>query len=229
MEYIEKNHISKNADILLKHFQENIIEKNLIEGYYPNQRTLENKNHTCSNNVVIENYWIKLSEYLILYEQFKTLYLSKIENIELEYTHKMTKDTSSYVILLKIVYKTIKELQLNSKTTYIELEIFFHQMLRNKKDGEMYVFNIGKYGAILFHSCVEDYINKHKWFTTKKIYTETNITAPNTYEQYVIYSFPFNNKIKLLILDTENKNKTLDNVSGFYLEDMLLKFKEVVI
>jgi len=105
MKYLEEEHISKNTDVLLKHFQTNITKKESVQSNYPNEKHLKNKNYFCSNYVVIENYWIKLSEYLILYEEFKKLSLLEIKTIELQYIEGRLKNRDYYSIILKILYK----------------------------------------------------------------------------------------------------------------------------
>ena len=126
----------------------------------------------------------------------------------------------------------MENFQLLSTTTYKELEEYFSNNLYDKilvgDEKREFVFIIGEYGAVLFHRCIYNYLKDNIFVTI-----EANVLSSqknNVFEyQYVKYQLANGIRIKLIIQDEEyNDDTEREESSGFPLQSMLLKFKEIV-
>lgn len=128
----------------------------------------------------------------------------------------------------------MKNFQMLSTTTYSDIEEYFRSALYdevwkrdNPKETITFVYTVGEYGAMLFNRCItnfsEDFnINIQSNFLSLK--------EPTQFEkQFVKYDLPNGFSLKLEIEEKKYlENIEREEVSGFPLESMLLKFKEIV-
>lgn len=128
----------------------------------------------------------------------------------------------------------MKNFQMLSTTTYSDIEEYFRSALYdevwkrdNPKETITFVYTVGEYGAMLFNRCITDFsedfnINIQSNFLSLK--------EPTQFEkQFVKYDLPNGFSLKLEIEEKKYlENIEREEVSGFPLESMLLKFKEIV-
>ena len=128
----------------------------------------------------------------------------------------------------------MKNFQMLSTTTYSDIEEYFRNALYdevwkrdNPKETITFVYTVGEYGAMLFNRCITDFsedfnINIQSNFLSLK--------EPTQFEkQFVKYDLPNGFSLKLEIEEKKYlENIEREEVSGFPLESMLLKFKEIV-
>lgn len=128
----------------------------------------------------------------------------------------------------------MKNFQMLSTTTYSDIEEYFRSALYdevwkrdNPKETITFVYTVGEYGAMLFNRCITDFsedfnINIQSNFLSLK--------EPKQFEkQFVKYDLPNGFSLKLEIEEKKYlQNIEREEVSGFPLESMLLKFKEIV-
>lgn len=125
----------------------------------------------------------------------------------------------------------MKNFQLLSTTTYKDLEEYLSNNLYDKISVEdrkrEFIFTIGEYGAILFNKCVTNFARDFELDIKSNIISLQKASASE--EQFVKYDMPNGVTIKLLIQEEEySENVEREEVSGFPLQSMLLKFKEVI-
>ena len=125
----------------------------------------------------------------------------------------------------------MKNFQLLSTTTYKDLEEYFSNNLYDRISVEdrkrEFIFTIGEYGALLFNKCLTNFA---KDFELDIKFNVLSLQKASAFEkQFVKYNMPNGVTIKLLIQEEEySENVEREEVSGFPLQSMLLKFKEIV-
>ena len=125
----------------------------------------------------------------------------------------------------------MENFQLLSTTTYEDLEKYFSNNLYDKiyvgDNKREFIFTIGEYGALLFHKCVTNFAEDFELDIKSNIFSLQKVSAFE--EQFVKYDMPNGVTMKLIIQDEEySENVEREEISGFPLQSMLLKFKEVI-
>lgn len=125
----------------------------------------------------------------------------------------------------------MKNFQLLSTTTYKDLENYFNDNLYNQivVGGEKreFVFNIGEYGAILFHRCIEVYLKDNSFIIAESSLVSSEKEIPQG--QFIKYHLANGIKLHFIIEDEEyNDDTQREDLSGYPLNSMLLKFKEII-
>lgn len=125
----------------------------------------------------------------------------------------------------------MENFQILSTTTYKDLEKYFSSNLYDKiyvgNEKREFIFIIGDYGALLIHKCLTDFAEDFKLDIKSNVSSLQKVDAFE--EQFVKYDMPNGVTMKLLIQEEEySENVEREEVSGFPLQSMLLKFKEVI-
>ena len=120
--------------------------------------------------------------------------------------------------------------QMSHKTTYKDLEEYFQKVLLEYPivlgKSEMFIYEVGEYGAVIFHRCIMDFVKEKLISIATKPFLGG---IEENSEQFVLYYLPNGRTLKLVIVeqyleDTENREEE----SGFPIKSMLLKFKEKI-
>ena len=128
----------------------------------------------------------------------------------------------------------MKDFQMLSTTTYSDIEEYFRSVLYDEvwkrdspKETITFVYTVGEYGAILFNRCITDFSEDFSINIKSNI---LSLKEPTKFEkQFTKYDLPNGFSLKLEIEEKSYpENTEREEVSGFPLEAMLLKFKEIV-
>lgn len=125
----------------------------------------------------------------------------------------------------------MENFQLLSTTTYKDLEEYFSNNLYDRISVEdrkrEFIFTIGEYGAMLFNKCVTNFARDFELDIKSNVFSLQKASAFEG--QFVKYNMPNGVTMKLLIQEEKySENIEREEVSGFPLQSMLLKFKEIV-
>ena len=128
----------------------------------------------------------------------------------------------------------MKNFQMLSTTTYSDIEEYFRSALYDEvwkrdspKETITFVYTVGEYGAMLFSKCITDFSED---FNINIQSNSLSLKEPTQFEkQFVKYDLPNGFSLKLEIEEKKYlENIEREEVSGFPLESMLLKFKAIV-
>lgn len=111
MEYIEENHVSKDSNILLKILKRYAYNQESKYTNFVDKITIKVEDFYYEDVAILGEYWIKLSEYLIIRDAIKNINIQDVESLVLIYTLGLTmsKETGEkkdyYELEINIKYK----------------------------------------------------------------------------------------------------------------------------